>query len=87
VGCATDDGPPRGLTGSERVLLGVPVDLNAATPEDLAGIPGLSAKLAIEVVAERERRGRFTSPDDLIRVRGVGPIRLARARPFLTTRR
>jgi competence protein ComEA len=87
IGCAGDPGPPRDLTGQERVLLGLPVDLDRASAEDLAAVPGLSARLGAEIVADRARRGRFASPDDLIRVRGIGPARLARARPFLATGR
>ncbi len=83
TGCAADPGRPRELTGRERLLAGLPVDLNAATPEDLAVIPGMTPRLAVAVVADRARRGPFTSLDDLERVRGIGPGRLARARPFL----
>jgi competence protein ComEA len=85
VGCATDPGPPRPLTGRERLLMGLTVDVNAATAEDLATVPGLTARLAVEVVADRGRRGTFASVDDLIRVRGIGPARLAQARRFLST--
>ncbi len=83
IGCATDEGPRRDLTGRERLLAGVLIDVNAATPEDLAAVPGLSARLAVSVVAERICKGPFKSLDDLIRVRGIGPTRLARARPYL----
>lgn len=85
VGCATDDGPRRDLTGHERLLLGLPLDVNTASAEDLSEVPGLSARLAAELVAERRRAGRFAATDELIRVRGIGPARLARARPHLTT--
>jgi competence protein ComEA len=83
IGCAADPGPPRPLTGRERLLLGLPVDLATATADDLTAVPGLSARLAAEVVADRARRGPFASVEDLIRVRGVGPARLAQARPHL----
>lgn len=83
VGCAADEGPARELTGRERLLSGLPVPLNEATPEDLAPVPGFTARLAVEAVADRARRGPFTSLDDLTRVRGIGPGRLAKARPFL----
>jgi competence protein ComEA len=83
VGCATDEGPTRALTGRERLLSGLPVLLNEAGPEDLASVPGFTARLAVATVADRAARGPFTSLDDLTRVRGIGPGRLARARPFL----
>lgn len=86
IGCASDPGPSRELGGHERLAVGVPIDVNDATPEDLAGVPGLSPRLAIEVVRDRLRRGPFSELDDLIRVRGIGPNRLERARPFLAIR-
>jgi competence protein ComEA len=83
VGCADDAGPARDLDGPERLAHGRPVDLNRATSRDLAGVPGLSARLAEAVVADREARGPFGAVDELVRVRGVGPARLARARPHV----
>jgi competence protein ComEA len=83
TGCAADPGPPRDMTGRERLLAGLAVDLNAASPEDLAVVPGLTPRLAVAVVVDRARRGPFSSLDDLERVRGIGPGRLARARRFL----
>ncbi len=82
LGCRTDEGAPRGLLGDERLLLGLPLDPNRAAARELAFVPGLSAMLAAEVVAERER-APFRSVDDVLRVRGIGPKRLARARPLL----
>jgi competence protein ComEA len=83
IACAADDGPRRELTGRERVLLGLRVDVNAAGVDDLAAVPGLTRRIAAELVAERSRGGPFTEMEDLVRVRGIGPARLARARPHL----
>lgn len=83
IGCEGDRGPPRELDGAERLSLGLPIDLNRATPGELRLVPGLSAKLAEAVVADRARRGPFTDVDDLERVRGIGPARLKRAGPHL----
>jgi competence protein ComEA len=83
LGCAADRGARRALAGDERLLLGVPIDLNLASARDLAFVPGLTAALAGEVIADRADGGPFASVDELLRVRGVGPRRLERARPFL----
>jgi competence protein ComEA len=83
VGCAGDPGPARDLDGPERLAHGRPVDLNRAAARDLAGVPGLSVGLAAEVVSDRAARGPFPTADELVRVRGIGPARLARARPHL----
>jgi competence protein ComEA len=84
LACAPDDGPPRVLRADERLVLGLPVDPNTASARELAFLPGLSRRLAQEVVAERERGGPFSAPDDLLRVRGIGPRRLEQARGSLT---
>jgi competence protein ComEA len=83
VGCTADPGAPRALDGPERLAFGRPVDVNLGSAADLEDVPGLTARLAEEVVADRQARGRFRSIDELVRVRGIGPARLARARPYL----
>jgi competence protein ComEA len=86
IGCAADGGARRELSEREKLSLGLPVDLNRAGVEELEWVPGLSRRLADAVVAEREARGAFESVEDLLRVKGIGPARLARARPHLTAR-
>jgi competence protein ComEA len=83
IGCKGDAGARRDLDGLERVLLGRTVDLNRARAEDLAAVPGIGPGLAAEVVRDREERGPFRSPGELRRVRGIGPARMERARPWL----
>lgn len=85
IGCRGDPGPVRPLTGLELVLLGRPVDLDRATVEDLSAVPGIGPGLAAEVVRDREEHGPFRSPDGLRRVRGIGPARMERARPWVYT--
>jgi len=83
IGCAADGSDARALTAEERLALGLPIDPSTAGAEALTLVPGLSRRLADELVRDRAARGPFASPDDLLRVRGVGPRRLARARPWL----
>jgi DNA uptake protein ComE-like DNA-binding protein len=44
----------------------------------------VSPTLARRIVEERERRGRFDSPEALRYVLGMGPKKLAAIRPFIT---
>jgi competence protein ComEA len=83
IGCRGDPGVARPLTGLELVLLGRPVDLDTATAEDLAAVPGIGPGLAAEVVRDREERGPFRGPDGLRRVRGIGPVRMEQARRWV----
>ncbi|MEM9658939.1 MAG: helix-hairpin-helix domain-containing protein [Planctomycetota bacterium] len=59
------------------------VDLNEADWPELIHLPGLGPTLARRVVAERAARGPFTSVEDVLRVDGIGPVRLEKLRPFL----
>jgi competence protein ComEA len=87
IGCAADPGPPRALDGAERLALGLPLDLNAASADELARVPGLTRRLAGAIVADRARRGPFRDVEELERVTGIGPRRLARARLVLSIAR
>jgi competence ComEA-like helix-hairpin-helix protein len=63
-----------------------PLDVNHADATAFARLPGVGAGLAQRIVEERERRGRFDSPEALRYVLGMGPKKLAAIRPFITVR-
>ena len=63
-----------------RAHLG-PVDVNAASVEELATLPGIGPTLASRIVDDRSTRGRFPTLDALDRVPGVGPSTIAELRP------
>ncbi|XP_037068281.1 endonuclease/exonuclease/phosphatase family domain-containing protein 1-like [Pollicipes pollicipes] len=56
------------------------LDVNTATEEQLAQLPGLSPLLAANIVAHRNALGGFSQPEDLALVNGVGAARLHRIR-------
>ncbi len=60
------------------------LDLNRATLEDLARLPGVGPVLATRILEARLGAGRFGSVDDLRRIRGLGDVRLERLRSLLT---
>jgi competence protein ComEA len=55
------------------------VDLNRATLEELQTLPGVGPALAERILARRQKR-LFTSVDDLLEVREIGPATLERLR-------
>lgn len=69
-------GPGAPLPAGQALTVGQPIELNAASAEDLALLPGVGPELAKALVAERARLGGFTSWDQVDQVPGVGPARL-----------
>jgi competence ComEA-like helix-hairpin-helix protein len=59
------------------------IDLNRATAEELDTLPGIGPVLAARIVAEREKKP-FAKVEDLRRVSGIGPKKLAAIRPLVT---
>ena len=49
------------------------IEINTATMEQLAGLPGIGDLLAQNIIAYRETYGDFTSLEDLSNVAGIGP--------------
>lgn len=48
------------------------VNLNTADAAELEALPGIGETLAQRIVAYREENGRFTAPEDLMGVEGIG---------------
>ena len=61
-----------------------PIDLNTATSTQLETLPGIGPSFAAAIIRERERRGGFTSVDQLRDVRGIGEKRFAELKPLVT---
>ena len=80
-------GPPcacEAVPGVERLLLGWPIALDRASARDLEALPGIGARRAAAIVAERERGGPFERARDLERVPGLGPATAARLAPLVS---
>jgi len=60
----------------------IQIDLNAAQPRELALLPGVGPILARRIAENRDRLGPFQTIDDLSRVHGIGPKKLAEIRPL-----
>jgi competence protein ComEA len=65
-------------------VLSIPVPINTATAEELDILPGIGPMTAQAIIEDRESRGRFAFPEDLLRVPGIGPKKLAALRPHIT---
>jgi competence protein ComEA len=61
-----------------------PLDLNAATAEQLDTLPGVGPATAAAIVDHRQRNGPFATVDGLLDVRGIGPAKLEAIRDLVT---
>jgi competence protein ComEA len=76
--------PAPGQRATAALLFGDPIDLNAASAEDLAALPGIGPVRAERIVALRTARGgRFSSVEELLEVSGIGRNTVRRIRGYL----
>jgi competence ComEA-like helix-hairpin-helix protein len=68
---------PLSVTPSGPTASGA-IDLNQATAEDLARLPGIGLARAASIVRWRDKHGPFKQVDDLAAVPGIGPATLRR---------
>ena len=66
----------------ERMLLGIPLDPDLMEPADWSCLPGIGPVLSGRIAADRHKNGAFGSLDGLLRVRGIGPGKLAAIRKY-----
>ena len=68
------------MSAANRLILGLPLDLNRAEVEDLVLLRGIGETTARSIVRFRETQGSFTTVDELSKVEGIGEGRLQRLR-------
>jgi competence ComEA-like helix-hairpin-helix protein len=59
------------------------IDVNQANARELERLPGVGRVLAGRIVRDRDARGPFAGPGDLLRVPGVGPKTLESIEHYL----
>lgn len=59
------------------------IDINKATPEMLASIPGIGPKLSEAITAYRDANGSFAQIKDLLNVEGIDMSLIEKIKPFL----
>lgn len=65
-------------TSSEGASSGGLVNLNNASVEQLDELPGVGEATARAIIEDREANGPFTTPEDLMRVSGIGEKKFAK---------
>lgn len=82
-----DFGGASGLSGQAAEVDELPtwpVDVNTADAADLVRLPGVGPVRASEIVRRRELRGRYSTLDDLLEIKGIGPVTLEKLRDKAT---
>ena len=69
-----------------RIALGLPIDLNRASVEELSQVPGIGERLAADIVQLRQTRKKFESVSDLTAIRGIKERKLNNLKKYLMVR-
>jgi competence ComEA-like helix-hairpin-helix protein len=64
-----------------------PININTANSSQLQLVPGIGPATADKILQMRKSYGAFKSVNDLMAIRGIGPIRLEKMRKYLTVAR
>lgn len=59
------------------------VHINSAGSEELQRLPGVGPATAEKIIGYRSTLGRFSNPEQLMDVKGIGPKTFERMRPFV----
>lgn len=67
-----------------KVPPAAPININTASKQQLMQLPGVGEVVAARIIEERARRP-FASPEDLLKVNGIGKKKLEQIRPYIRT--
>ena len=62
------------------------VDINAANADELTKLKGVGPAIAKKIVEYRKSHGKFSKPDDLLNVKGIGKAKLEKMRSQILIR-
>lgn len=78
AGTACADTPPE-----LAAFFNLPLPVSRADQATLMRLPGIGPKLAESIITYRAGQGGIAKPDDLLKVKGIGPKRSARLLPLI----
>ena len=69
--------------GCNPLVFGQPLNINAASIEQLTSLPSIGEKRATDIIGHRMKNGDFQTLNDLDDVRGIGPKTLLKLQPYI----
>ena len=60
------------------------ININTATVEELAALPGIGPVIAQQIVAYREKNGAFRRVEELLIIRGISRKKFEKIKPLIT---
>ena len=73
------------MNNAYKLTLGIPIDVNKATLEDLMLINGVGEKTAWRIIQFREKLGRFGRVEDLMKIQGIKDKKFQKLKSYLCT--
>ena len=71
------------MSAEKRLALGIPIDINRSSLEELVLVPGIGEKTAEKILEQRSINGTFRRLDELMLVKGIKEKRLEKLRRYL----
>ncbi len=79
--------PVKSSAISDNIDLKIPgrkVNLNTATLKELESLPGIGPELGKRILEFRENKGNFSTIDEIVNVKGIGPKTLEKFKNLIT---
>ena len=73
------------MNNATKLTLGIPIDINKATVEDLMLIDGIGDKTAWQIIQFREKSGRYQKLEDLMKISGIKERKFRKLRMYFCT--
>ena len=71
------------MVAGKRLALGIPIDINRSSMQDLVLVPGIGEKTAEKILEQRSMNGKFRKLDELMLVKGIKEKRFEKLRRYL----
>ena len=71
------------ISSAERLALGMPLDINKVTEDELLLITGIGQATAPKILDLRDKLGRFRNIEQLMEIKGIKEKKLAKIRKYL----